>query len=184
MTAITRKLAALGVALLLAPVAASTNAKDREKTPAEAPAVFREAVDCKAIADATARLACYDRTVAALEAARSARDLVIIDRATMRETRQGLFGISLPKLKLFGGDGDDDDADMVREITSTIKAIGTANDGLPIYLLAEGGKWKQTDGRNVFPKVGHPITIRLGTLNKYTASINGRSGVRVIRLLN
>lgn len=156
-------------------------ARAQEQTTPSTPPVFEDVRQCRSIADATERLACYDRTIAALETARESREVVIVDRATIRQTRDGLFGISLPNLKLLDGD---EDADAVREITSSLKAIGTANDGLPIYLLQQGGKWKQTDGRNVYPKVGQSITIRRGALNKYTASINGRAGVRVIRILD
>ena len=145
------------------------------------PAIFQAVVDCRAIPDAAERLACFDRTVSALATATTAKDLVVLDRESMRETRKGLFGFSLPKLKLFGG-GEEDEKDAVREIESTISGLRSAKDGFPIFTLADGARWKQTDGRNMFPKIGQKIRIRAASLGSYMASIDGRAGVRVMRL--
>ena len=127
------------------------------------------------------RLACFDRTVGEMASATAEKELVILDRATMRETRKGLFGFNLPKLKLFGG-GDEDARDEVKQIDSTITGIRSAKDGLPVFTIEEGARWKQTDGRNIFPKVGQKITIKAAALGSYMASIEGRAGVRVMRL--
>ncbi|WP_120717460.1 hypothetical protein [Tsuneonella amylolytica] len=178
-----RTISCIGAALALslcAPAAAA------EPDPADAPPapLFEAVTACRAVADTAARLACYDRTVAALAAAEAGREVVVLDRAGMRKTRERLFGINMPQVRLFGRSDTVEDADVVQQISSTIKAMAIAPDGLPVFLLADGGRWKQTDGRNVFPRVGHTITIKHGILNKYTASINGRAGVRVIRLLD
>ena len=154
-------------------------AKDKDK-PAAPPAVYQAVVDCRGIADAAQRLACFDRTVGEMAQAGEAKDLVVIDRETMRETRRGLFGFSLPKIRLFGG--GEDDKDQIREIESTIAGIRSAKDGLPVFTIADGARWKQTDGRNLFPKVGQKIRIKAASLGSYMASIEGRAGVRVMRL--
>ena len=173
------RIIALPLTALALGAAAPALAKD--KLPAAPPAVYQAVVDCRALADAAQRLACFDRTVGALAQAGEAKDLVVLDRATMRETRKGLFGFSLPKLKLFGG-GEEDARDEVKEIESTITGVRSAKDGLPIYTIEDGARWKQTDGRNVFPKTGDKIRIRRGTLGSYIASIDGQAGVRVMRL--
>ena len=174
-------LAGLSVALLVAPPSA---AKDQGKAPAS-PAVYQAVVDCKAIADSGPRLACFDRTVGEMAAATTSKDLVVLDRAAMRETRKGLFGFSLPQLKLFGGgDGDTDERDQVKEIESTITGIRSASDGFPIFAIADGARWKQTEGRNLFAKVGDKIKIKRAALGGYMAAINGRSGIRLMRLTN
>lgn len=169
--------------LVLAALASPLAARDKPATPATAPAIYQAVVDCRAIAEAAQRLACFDRTVGAMARAGETRDLVVLDRETMRETRKGLFGFSLPKLKLFGG-GDVDARDEVREIESTIAGVRIADDGMPILTIAEGARWKQTEGRNVFPKAGQKIRIRSGALGSYFASVEGKAGVRVTRLAN
>lgn len=172
-------LALAGTAAFLA--AAPVHAKDKPEITAP-PAIYQAVVDCRTIGDAAQRLACFDRTVGEMATATTQKDLVILDRESMRETRKGLFGFSLPKLKLFGG--SDDDRDEVKEIESTITGIRSASDGMPIYTIADGARWKQTEGRDVFPKVGDPIRIKRATLGSYMASVNKRSGVRVMRLTN
>jgi hypothetical protein len=161
-------------------VAVPALAKDSDEKLAPPP-VYQAVVDCRDIADPTQRLACFDRTVGVMASATAEKDLVVLDRATMRETRKGLFGFSLPKLKLFGG-GDEDERDEIREIESSIAAVRSAKDGYPIFVLEDGGNWKQTEGRNVFPKVGDPIKIKRAAMGSYMANVNKKAGVRVMRL--
>ena len=102
------------------------------------------------------------------------------DRATVREAKKGLFGLALPSLKLFG-DGKDEE---VTEIESKIVGIRLAGDGFPTFTLEDGARWKQTDGRNTYPKPGPNIRIRKAALGSYMASINDQPGVRVVRQAN
>lgn len=170
-----------GIGLVVAlSVAVPALAKDKDEKLAPPP-VYQAVVDCRDIADAAQRLACFDRTVGVMASATAEKDLVVLDRATMRETRKGLFGFSLPKLKLFGG-GDEDERDEITEIESSIAAVRSAKDGYPIFVLADGGNWKQTEGRNVFPKIGDPIKIKRASLGSYMANVNKKAGVRVMRL--
>lgn len=168
-----------GLCLLVAALPAQAKDKPLDGPP---PAVFQAVVDCKALSDPAARLACYDKAVSAMDAARTAKELVVTDRAAVREAKRGLFGLSLPSIKLFGG-GDNDD-DEVKEIESKISAIRMASDGFPVFTLEDGARWKQTDGRNTFPKAGQKIRIRKASLGSYVASIDGQPGVRVIRQAN
>lgn len=169
--------------LCLVAIALPVQAKDKPLD-GPPPAVFQAVVDCKALTDPAARLACYDKAVGAMEAARAAKDLVVTDRATVREAKRGLFGLSLPSIKLFGGGDGDNDEDEVKEIESKISGIRMASDGFPIFTLEDGARWKQTDGRNTFPKAGQKIRIRKASLGSYMASIDGQPGVRVIRQAN
>jgi hypothetical protein len=163
--------------LALALVAVPAAAQDRDQ-PAP-PAVYQAVIDCEAIAEPAQRLACFDRSVAALKTATRERQVVVVDRGTVREARRGLFGLSLPRIKLFG---NDDDTEEVTAIDGTIASVRMASDGLPIFVLEDGARWKQTDGRNVFPKAGQPIHIKRAAMGSYMANVNKQPGVRVIRL--
>lgn len=167
-------LTAAGFALLL-PLTSIAQDKSEQ---APIPPVFKAVVDCRTIADPQERLACYDRTVAALSAARDSNDLVVADSGAIREARRGLFGISLPKLKLFGG------GEEVNEIEGTITAVRATADGMAIFTLEDGARWKQTDGRNQFARSGQKIRIKRTGLGGFMANVNGQSGVRVVRLAN
>jgi hypothetical protein len=170
----------LAIAALASPLAAKD--KDKDQVIGDTPsAAFSAVTDCRALADAAARLACYDRTVAAMEASRAAKDLVVTDRAALREARRGLFGISLPTIKIFGSGNDDDE---VNEIEGKIARLSVANDLMPVFILEDGARWKMTDGRNPFAKPGQAIKIRRGLLGSFIATIDGGVGVRVIRQAN
>lgn len=166
-------LPALGLIALSVPALA----KDREEdlTP---PPVFQAVIDCKPIADPAARLACYDRTVGAMANARATKDLVVADRATMHEARKGLFGLSLPNIKLFGGK----DSEEVTAIEGTIASTYAARDGSFIFVLADGARWKQIDGRPAYAKKGDPIHIEKASLGSFFAKIGKGQNARVIRI--
>lgn len=170
----------LVVAMAGAAVAGTAVWAADEKDEAPTPPVFQAVLDCEKLADPQQRLACFDSAVAAMSSASRNRELAVFDRSTMREARRGIFGLGLPKLKIFGGDKSEE----VTQIDSTITGLRTANDGMPIFILADGARWKQTEGRNVYPRVGNAIHIRRAALGSYMANVDKQPGVRVMRLAN
>ena len=180
-------------AVLLALPAAGMSARPQDKPAAagERPDLFRKLVDCRAIADNAARLACFDERVAAIDTAEQKRDVVIVDRAQVVEARKSLFGLSLPSLKIFGhGDSKEDkradkareDADDIVELDSTIKAASYAGDHW-VFTLADGAHWVQIDGNYLSePRPGDPIHIRKGALGSYLANVNKQVAIRVRRV--
>jgi hypothetical protein len=169
---------ALPLAILTLVLAAPALAKDDE--PPRTPQVVQDVVDCKAVTDPAARLACYDAKVAVMATGIEKRELVVADREMLRDAQRGLFGISVPKIKLFGAGGQEE----LKEIESTITAVRSANDGMPIFILADSSRWKQVDGRNVFAKPGNPVRIKRMPMGGFMANVDGQSGVRVVRLVN
>lgn len=168
-------LVAVAIAALSMPAAAKNKDKDEAVAP---PPVFQAVIDCKTQADPAARLACYDQAVAAMASARDARDLVVADRATMHEARKGLFGLALPKIKLFGGG----DSEEVTAIDGTIDQVYPAKDGNLVFVLADGMRWKQIDGRPAIARKGDAIHIETASLGSYFARIGKGQNARVIRI--
>lgn len=168
------------IAGLLAAAGPALAAKDKDQGDSPPPPIFQAVADCKAVAEPAQRLACYDRTVDAMVSATQRKDLVVADRATIREAKRGLFGLRLPTIKLFGGNDNED----VSEIESTIAAFRSASDGLLILVVEDGARWKQTDGRALYPKVGDKIRIRRAALGSFMANINKDVGFKVVRLAN
>jgi hypothetical protein len=166
------------LAILALAFAGPALAKDEE--PARVPQPVQDVVDCKAVADPAARLACYDTKVAVMAAGIEKRELVVADREMLRDAQRGLFGISVPKIKLFGAGGQEE----LKEIESTISSIRMASDGMPIFTLADNSRWKQVDGRNVFGKSGDKIRIKRMPVGGFMANVDGQTGVRVVRLVN
>lgn len=140
--------------------------------------------ECRAIADDPQRLACFDAAAAALAQAESTGEVRLVDRAAVREARRAVFGFSLPRINLLGGDGDDDDdAADVREISSTLARVRPYSRGLHLFALADGSQWQTTEERtNFFPRAGDAITISAGTLGSYVARIDDGRSIRVKRV--
>ncbi len=144
---------------------------------ASAPEVFTNVMNCRAITDDAARLTCFDAAVGELESAQANEELVVMSRDQVKETRRGLFGFSLPKVKLFGG-GDEDE---VSELTSTIASF-SGSTGRYVVKLEDGAVWAQTDGAYVNrPKVGEEIVISKAAFGSYFARIDGGVAFRIKR---
>lgn len=164
--------------LVLAGMAAASGATAAEP---KRPAILKSLVDCRTIASSAERLVCYDREVAALDAAEKRQDVVVVDREQLRKTRRSLFGIGLPDLGVFGGNSI---AGEQKELETTIKAVRAKGDGKWIFDLAEGGRWEQLDSRQLIidPRPGHPIRIRQAAMGSYLANVNKQVALRVKRI--
>lgn len=172
------KMSILAIGLV---AATSTSAAAAEPKAARAPA-FQKLVGCRAIADSAARLACFDREVAAVDAAESRADIVVIDRARVRTARNSLFGLSVPDLGIFGG--DDDNEEGVNRIETTIAGVSQTGEGKWTFRLADGARWAQTDTKTLFddPRPGQPIAIRKGAMGSFLANVNKHTAIRVKRV--
>ncbi|MFL6761553.1 MAG: hypothetical protein ACJ8FB_03235 [Sphingomicrobium sp.] len=165
--------------MTVALTATATAAKNKTDAVQPPPPNFARLVACQKISDSTQRLACYDREVATVSTANAKGDLVVMDRQQIRETRRSLFGLTLPNLGLFG---DKDGENSTLE--TTIKSIGFAPDGKPIYNLAEGGRWQQLEFKTfiVDPAPGQKVRVRRAALGSYLMNVNGEIAVRVQRV--
>jgi hypothetical protein len=159
-------------------------------------------IECQTIVPPTERLACYDSHVRELGAARARRDIVIVDREQVRQTRRSLFGLNLPRLSILesaaGPASAADDktaavaavkasraaADDVDSIETTLASVQSVGLGQWLFVLTDGARWMQADdaaiGRK--PKPGDKIVIRRAALGSFKLSINGGSAVRVRRV--
>lgn len=136
---------------------------------------------CRTIAGAAERATCYDRAYDALIAARDRKEVIVVDREAVREARRGLFGLNLPSLRLFGN--DDDKAEEINEIDSTVQGAAQGAGGAWVITLADGARWRQIDDKFLMPpKPGQSVNIRKGSFGAYFARVNGKNGVKVIRV--
>ena len=169
------------VGALSATVATGTVAKDKDSgKPVETPQMFQEMVACETVESADDRLACFDRTIKRLAMAVSMRDIVVAERETIKDAERGLFGLSLPRMKLFGGGNDD----QIKEIESTISSFRRDENGALIFTVADGARWRQIDSQPQFVKAGDKVKIRKAALGSFFAKIAGRSGFKVSRVAN
>ncbi|MEO1969748.1 MAG: hypothetical protein ABGW87_13685 [Sphingomonadaceae bacterium] len=142
------------------------------------PAVFQKVVNCREIAGSAERLKCYDTEVAALDSAQKNNQLVVADREQLKEVKRGLFGFSLPKIKLFGGANSDE----IKEIDSTIAAYHFNRGGQLVFTLADGARWQQIDNTFSHPKIGATVHIKHAALGSFFANIDGGRAIRAKRV--
>ena len=147
------------------------------------PALFEALVRCRAITDNAARLQCFDDAAAALDAAAERRDVVVVDRGQIRESRRRLFGLPLPRLPVFGG--GDHDEEEISSIESNIASAYQAEYGRWVVRLEDGSTWVQTDNNVIAgrPRSGQAVRVNRGALGSFMMRVNGQPGVRVRRQL-
>ena len=141
---------------------------------------FQRLVDCRSVKDSAERLACFDREVAALDTAERTSEIVVVDKEQVRKTKRGLFGLSLPNIKLFG---DNDNSEEVAQIESRIASASEGVDGWTIR-LEDGTVWRQT-GTDPFyrtPKAGLAAIVKRGALGSFVIRVGGSPGVKVKRI--
>ncbi len=169
------------LAAVLAGVALPAGAMAQAQKSPERPALLKNLAQCRTIADSAARLACFDKSAAAIDEAESRRDLVVVDREQLRKTRRTLFGLTLPNLSVFGDDSPDQEG--IGRIESTISKLTQNGLGKWVFTLPDGATWEQIDTRNlaVEPRVGNSIKIRKAAMGSYLANVKDQTAIRVRR---
>ncbi len=142
-------------------------------------AVVGAVTDCRTIADSSTRLACYDSAVAALDTAATKKDIVVLDREEVRQTRRGLFGFALPKLPFFKGDDSKDTAPT--EIVATVQSMRPLGYGKWRVVLDDGAVWDTTEVVRRDPHEGSKVRIKSAVLGSFMMNIDGAAAVRVRR---
>ena len=168
-------------ALLLAGAPAALSAQ-RGAPPPRA-ALFEALARCRTIAEAAARLQCFDTAAANLEAAAARRDIVVIDRAQVREGRRRLFGLALPRLPVFGGGDDEPDEDRITSLEGVVAGAGRNANGQWIITLRDGAVWTQIDNNMlaIEPRPGQPVVINRGVMGSFMMRVNNQPGLRARR---
>ena len=142
------------------------------------PAVVQSLLTCRAVADAAARLACFDKAAASVASAIETKELVMIDKAKANEVKRSLFGYSAPSFAGLLGGGD------VKQIEGVVTSAFTNGDGGWTVKLADGSTWTQNDDTPIAlpPRKGDKVTIKRGTLNSYFLRIGCQPGVKAHRI--
>lgn len=158
----------------------------RADVPPKVPPQISALQSCRTKADAAERLACYDKAVDVLSAATASRDLVVIDKAEVKQARKGLFGFTLPRIPFLSGkEGDPDDDADARELQTTVVSAKRWNRIYWRFTVESGGAWETTEDKRGFtdPKPGAAVIIERGTLGAYYAKVGrgGRAAVRRIQ---
>lgn len=173
----------LFVAAALLPITASGATEPKAgKADQARPAALVRLVNCRTKAAVMDRLACYEKEVAAIDAAEARKDLVIVDREQLRSTRRTLFGLVLPNLSVFGDNNDD--RQQVTQLEAKIRSASQNPYGKWTLTLEDGARWAQSDSRNlsIEPRPGQTVKIRRAAMGTYFANVAGQVAIRVHRL--
>ncbi|MES2135960.1 MAG: hypothetical protein V4502_02720 [Pseudomonadota bacterium] len=162
--------------LAAAVTAGATEARD--SPPGPPPALVQGLLGCRAIADSTQRLACYDRQSGAVADALQKKDLVVIDKARATEAKRSLFGFSVPNFAGLLGGGD------LNQVESTVAGAARNADGGWTVKLADGSLWTQTDDTPVAlePRPGDKVLVKRGSLGSYFVMLGSQPGFKAKRI--
>jgi hypothetical protein len=171
------------LAVLLAGLPAVGIAQSPSPEAPQRPELFEALVQCRSITDDSARLQCFDTAAANLQAAAERRDVVVVDRAQVRESRRRLFGLALPRLPIFGGGDDEAEEQEITSIESNVTRAYQGEMGRWVVTLEDGSTWAQTDNNIIAgrPRPGQPVTVHRAALGTYMMRVSGQPGVRAQR---
>ena len=128
--------------------------------------------------DATARLACYDKTSSSIAQALQKKDLVFIDQERATQAKRDLFGFSVPSFAGLLGGGP------LSQIEGTVSGVGQNSDGGLTIKLSDGSMWTQTDDTPVAlpPRNGEKFVVSRGTRGSYFMNVGHQPGFKVKRI--
>jgi len=170
----------LPVTLFLVMAMAGT-ASAQQATPQARPELLTRLIDCRGIAEAAARLTCYDSAASAFDSAEKQGDVVVIDREQVGEARRQLFGFALPSMPDLFQRGER--PDTLDAIETTLTRAGQYGDGKWTFTLADGSIWRQIDIEPVRfqNRPGQPVRVRRAALGSYLLTVERSRAVRVRR---
>lgn len=167
--------AVLALVVLLAPAAATA----RDKADQSHAAAFQSVLDCRAVADNTARLACYDAAAAGMSQAEAKGDIVVIDRAQAQKAHREAFGLSVPSLDFVRRALRPEE---VNQINGVVKAAMSDINGRWTLVLEDGAVWRQIAGDQLrTPHVGSKVVIEKGAIGSFKMSIDDQPTIKVHR---
>jgi len=174
------------LAALLAAAPAVAMAQRPAAAPPPRPEAFEALIRCRAIAEPEARLQCFDAAAAALQSAQERREVVVVDRAQVREGRRRLFGLALPRIPIFGGGDDDEEeneADRVDTVEGVVASATQDSLGHWVVTLRDNAVWVQTDNNTLAlrPRPDQRVVINRGAMGNFMMRVNNQPGIRVRR---
>ena len=184
-----RKVAVRSGVLAIMLWAGVTAAFAAEKVSAQKRAqVLQAVVDCRAMTDANARLACYDAAAARLDEAEASGQVVVVDKEQVRQVRREVFGLELPSLDIFGratkrSGGASANGDEVDRVAGTVKSASRLADGKWRVELETGAVWRQIDTTDLpnDPHPGSKVEIRRAALGSFFMKLDGQTAIRAHR---
>lgn len=168
-------IATIGLSVLaLTPMA---GAKDKE--PEAPPKIYGDLQSCRAIADEKARLACFDTVSAQISQQVESKELVLLDRAAVKNTQKSLFGFSIPDVDFLK---DEEGKYEFSKLETTVKSVSNEGYRKVQFRIAEGSLWRTTEASDIELKPGQKIVLSKGSLGGYFVKVGSARSVRAQRV--
>jgi hypothetical protein len=152
---------------------AKDQAKDRRAQ------AFEAVLDCRAVGDSAARLACYDAAAARMAEAETRGDIVVIDRAQASAAHREAFGLHVPSLDFVTRALKPDEVGSLEGVVRAARADANSKWTL---VLEDGAEWRQISGDLMRPpKAGSKVRIRKGSLGSFLMNVDGQPSIKVHR---
>jgi hypothetical protein len=158
---------------------AAVGASPADKADARAQ-VLRTLMDCRQIAAADARLACFDKASADLDRAEASGDVVVVDRQQARAARRQAFGLNLSALSIFDRGVPKEEIDTLAD---EVRAARQNADGKWVVSLKSGAVWRQIDDAMLYPEphAGSSVRIHRASLGSYMMNVDRQPAIKVHR---
>ncbi len=167
---------ALGLATLTFAAGPATTAEPAKPRAAQ----LQSMLDCRKETDSAARLACFDAAAAMFDAAEQSGEVVVVDRAQVREARKAAFGFNfqMPSFMTQGAKPEELD-----RVTATVESARRDARGKWIIRLTDGATWRQIDSITLGkdPRAGSTVEIRTAMLGSFFMKIDGQTAIRATR---
>ena len=134
---------------------------------------------CRAIAEATTRLSCFDTAAASINGAIRRKELVILDRQEVRRTGKSLFGLPLPNLKLLTGSNGEI---AVKEVDAKIVSVHQVSYQKYDLVLDSGAVWRNIDLMVEPPRIGDVVHLSKGLAGGFFMKAPKLQPVRAARI--
>lgn len=165
--------AVLSWALLATASVAQENSGERAQ-------LLLQLLQCRDVPEATARLECYDRVSASIDAAERSGDIVVVDRAQVSAARRQLFGFEVPNFTLLDRGSV---PERIEAVTASLVRASQGGDGRWVFVLDDGSTWRQADSDPVrlSARSGLEVRVRRASLGSYLLTAGSSRAIRVRR---
>lgn len=140
-------------------------------------------IDCRAMTDNGARLACFDATVAALDVAEAKGEIVVVEKEQVKAVRRQAFGFTLPSLNIFDRDDKSERTEALERITAKLVRASRNGAGKWVMELEDGAVWIQTDSESLprGAKAGSTVEIRKASMGSFFINVDRQRAIRASR---
>ncbi|KAA9013787.1 hypothetical protein [Sphingobium limneticum] len=183
MTRVTFTASLLVCGLVVSGLGFATQAFARNAQPMAPAKLFDDMLQCRSVADANARLACYDKQVGAIGDAQANNQVAVIDKESVRQNERERFGLATPVAPQLESPAASDRVESLSEIKSTIVSFQQIVGDRWRLQLADGSQWQtlETIAFRV-PVANMAVTVKKAALGTYLLRPNGWPAVRARRV--